>query len=143
MAGVEPATSCARALWPLSYTGTARERYPIMFARSIACALFCAFPANAQTAVNWGGTGCTITIVTGQPHVAEITCKNVLTGGVTHNRGVLMLDGQPVEIIATMGPGDDPDRFDVIPPVGYTADPAVDVPEGGQAVIRVYPMLLG
>ena len=99
--------------------------------------------AYPQTAVNWGGTGCAITTVTGQPHVAEITCHNVLTGGVTHNRGVVMLDGQPVEIIATMGPGDVPDRFEVIPPVGYTADPAVDVPEGGQAVIRVYPMLLG
>ena len=112
--------------------------------RSLAAVIaLAALPANAQTAVNWGGTGCTIAIVTGQAHVAEIVCHNVLTGGVTHNRGVLMLDGQPVEIIATMGPGDDPDRFEVIPPVGYTADPAVDVPEGGQAIIRVWPMLLG
>ena len=103
----------------------------------------CAFPAAAQTIADWGGTYCSVAAVTGQPHVAEITCHNRLTAGVTHNRGTVMLDGQPIEIIATMGPGDEVDTFEVIVPPGYYADPAVDVPEGGEAVIRVYAVLIG
>ena len=111
--------------------------------KALAILLALASPVAAQDSVDWNGTGCTIRTVSGRAHIAEITCHNRLTAGVTHNRGAVMLDGQPVQINATMEPGAKPDRFEAIPPIGFYADPPADVAEGDSAVIRIWAALVG
>ena len=63
--------------------------------------LFLAFPASAQDTVDWSGTGCRMVMTPDKPHIAEITCHNYLTGGVTDNEGAVAVGGLVVGIIAT------------------------------------------
>jgi RNA polymerase subunit RPABC4/transcription elongation factor Spt4 len=99
-----------------------------------------AAPALASDSAMFGGTGCKLTLTPDQPHVAEVRCRNVLEGGSPLNRATLTADWLTVDLIIHHQPGDIPDRFEVTPPDGYSAG-AVDVQEGGEGVILVYPYL--
>jgi hypothetical protein len=45
-----------------------------------------AAPDFASDSAMFGGTGCKLTLTPGQPHVAEVHCRNVLEGGSPVNR---------------------------------------------------------
>jgi RNA polymerase subunit RPABC4/transcription elongation factor Spt4 len=96
-----------------------------------------AAPAFASDSAMFGGTGCKLTLTPGQPHVAEVHCRNILEGGRPVNGATLTADWLTVDLIIHHQPGDIPDRFEVIPPDGYSAG-AVEVQEGGEGVILVW-----
>jgi hypothetical protein len=99
-----------------------------------------AAPSMASDSAMFGNTGCKLTLTPGQAHVAEVHCRNILEGGRPVNAATLTADWLTVDLIIRHQPGDIPDRFEVIPPDGYSAG-AVDVPEDGEGVILVYPYL--
>lgn len=108
--------------------------------RTIILTACLAMPAAAQDTVAWGQTFCRMTLTPDKPHVAEIACHNYLTGGVTNNEGALAVDGLMVSVIATFQPGRIPDRFEVLVPDGFYAEPPmIDVMEEQAGVIRVVP----
>ena len=96
------------------------------------CAVF------GQTAM-FGQTGCTLTPVADQPHVAEITYANVLEGGEPISEGVMTAGGLTVWLVIHHAPGDVPDLFSFAAPDGYQViPPDLELPEGRQAVALVY-----
>lgn len=73
-----------------------------------------------------------------------MTFRNGLVGGEALLNFSLTLDGLTVAIATELRPGDELDRFEVIPPDGYYAVPQfIDVPEHEQATILIYPYLGG
>lgn len=98
--------------------------------------------AWAGDTVNFGGTGCTITPVDGQTHVAEVRCKNVHTSGEAISDGTMEVDGLYVHMTVFHGPGDTPDHFYAVPPDGFIAvPPALMLSEWSGGVILIYPFV--
>jgi hypothetical protein len=99
-----------------------------------------AAPAWASDSAMFGGTGCKLVLTPGQAHVAEVHCRNILEGGSPVNAATLTAGWLSVDLIIRHQPGDIPDRFEVIPPDGYSGG-AVNVPEDGEGVILILPYL--
>ena len=75
---------------------------------------------------------------------AAVTFKNSTVHSDQDVAFDLTLNGFTVTIVANLGRGLTPDRFEVIPPDGYYALPQfIDVPEHEQATILIYPYLGG
>ena len=107
--------------------------------RLILAAVLIAAPAQAQDVVDWGGTGCRIVAVTGQPHVAEVTCFNRLTSGNWLTEGVIAAGEVMVAVTVNHGPGDVPDTFSLAAP-GYSVQPeAFDLDEHTFGTALVFP----
>lgn len=98
-----------------------------------------AMPVMAQDSVDWGGTGCAITPVAGQAHVAEVTCWNRLTSGNWITDGVVQAGEVTLSIEAIHGPGDAPDKFTFVAPGYMVMPPAFDLDENTRAVALVFP----
>lgn len=99
----------------------------------------CAVLGDTLPDAFFGQTGCTLALVADQPHVAEITCYNVLEGGNALNEGAMIVDGLTVGLVILHGAGDIPDRFTFTAPAGYLVDPPeLDLPEGRKAVALVF-----
>lgn len=106
---------------------------------AIAALLVASLPAKAQDLVNWGGTYCSIRATPGEAHIAEVTCSNVLTGGMSVNTGTLSLGGAVFQVETLFGPGREVDQFTLTPPEGLVAvPPVIRVPEGGEGVILIF-----
>ena len=105
-------------------------------------ALCAAAVARAQDAVTWGGTACQLSPT--PPHeasIAALTCSNLLVGGNTHNEAILFMQGFPVKIVATFGPGNVPDTFAVTVPDGFVAvPPEMTLDEGGSGTVLIFAM---
>ena len=93
--------------------------------RLVALACLAAAPAFADPVADFGGTGCTLTPVAGQAHVAEVVCRNVETTGPAIDEGAMDAGGVVVLLTVWHGPGDVPDRFDLVAPDGYIVIPEV------------------
>lgn len=109
--------------------------------RALIIALACASPAFAGDTANWGGTGCKLTPVHGQAHVAEITCRNVLTIGLMFTEGVMQIDALAVSVSIDHAPDALPDTFTLIPSPGYTVQPGImvlDENQRGKALVFPY-----
>lgn len=107
----------------------------------LATAICLAMPAHAQDTASFGGTGCVLVPVTGEAWVAEVNCLNVETTGNAWNEGAMTANGLTVGLTISHGPGDVPDVFTLIPPVGYVVHPEVmtlDELSTGQAVVLPY-----
>ncbi len=92
--------------------------------------------------VNFGGTGCTMKPVSGQTHVAEVTCKNVHTSGAAISEGTMDAGGLYVHMTVFHGPGDIPDHFYAVPPDGFIAvPPSLMLAEWDGGVILIYPFV--
>jgi hypothetical protein len=101
-----------------------------------------ASPAMADATLSWGGTGCTLALVTGAAHVAEVTCVNVQTSGASYTQGEMTINGLGVGLTVLHGPGDIPDKFTISPPEGYIAVPNVLVlDEDTSGVVLIYQFL--
>lgn len=107
--------------------------------RLIALAALIAFPAAAQDAVDWGGTGCAIVAVQGQPHVAEVTCWNRLTVSNWVTDGAIMAGEVAVAVTVHHGPGDVPDTFSLTAPGFIVAPDRFDLDEHTEGVALVFP----
>lgn len=87
---------------------------------------------------DWGGTGCQIAAVTGEEHVAVITCQNVETSGQSFVAAEIEAGGIAVKLTVLHGPGSIPDRFDFLPAPGLFAVPQtliLDEWDGGQVLV--------
>ncbi len=110
--------------------------------KTILASLLLALPAHAQDSAMWGGTGCQLVPVDGQTHVAEVRCKNVLTGDQPWTEGDMIAGGLQVHLSVLHGPGDVPGEFSITPPDGYVSIPphfALD--EDGTGVALILPFL--
>lgn len=107
--------------------------------RLIAIAALIAFPAAAQDAVDWAGTGCAIVAVHGQPHVAEVTCWNRLTVSNWVTDGAIVAGEVAVAVTVHHGPGDVPDTFILAAPGFIVAPDRFDLDEHTEGVALVFP----
>lgn len=97
-------------------------------------------PAMAQDFASWDGTGCVIRPVTGQAHVAEVTCRNVETHGHAFNEAVIETDVVAVHVAIIHEPGFVPDRFTLTALGGYVAVPGeISLDEYSSGVVKVFP----
>lgn len=100
--------------------------------RHVILALAFTLPAQAET-------GCTLRAVSGQAHVAELSCRNILAGSPDMTHQAFIDGGLSVGVTILHGPGDVPDRFQVAVPDGFQAVPAeVDVEENTGTTILIY-----
>lgn len=117
-----------------------RALIPLLAVALAVLAALIVAPAQAQDVAEWGGTGCRLIPVAGQPHVAEVHCRNVETSGNAYTEGAMSADGLTVGLSVMHGPGDVPDVFSFAAPDGYFADPPrLVLPEGGTGVALVMP----
>ena len=102
------------------------------FVKSLLLALAFTLPAQAET-------GCALRLVDGQAHVAELSCRNILAGSPDVTHQALIDGGLSVGVTILHGPGEVPDRFQVVVPEGFLAVPAeVDVEENTGTTVLVY-----
>lgn len=108
--------------------------------RSLACVIAAAFPAHAQDAATWGGTGCHLVPVTDAAYVAEVRCRNVVTSGESFTEGVMISGALMVHLAVMHGEGSIPDVFTITPPDGYVAEPHIlSLNENARGVVFIYP----
>lgn len=98
-----------------------------------------AMPVMAQDSVDWGGTGCAIKPVAGQPHVAEVTCWNRLTVSNWVTDGAIVAGEVAVAVTVHHGPGDVPDTFSLTAPGFIVAPEQFDLDEHTEGVALVFP----
>lgn len=78
--------------------------------------------------------------VTGVPVIGgmDVVLHNRLVAGRSSDVCHLYLDGEKFMVIWFNEPGEKPDHIIVVPPLGYTADPAeIDLAEDATATIQV------
>lgn len=114
--------------------------------RSILLSLFLATSAAAQDSYAWPYSSSHITLhETDEPGaVAAVTFNNTSVHGDADLSFDLTIGEMTVTVLAKVGRGMTPDRFEVIPPDGYYAKPQfIDVPEDDEATILIFPLLIG
>lgn len=81
----------------------------------------------------------------GELHFADVHIHNRLVFAFfQHDRYDFVIKDEIVTIIGEPRSGDEPDTFTVLPPAGYIAIPnSVTLDEGANAIIKIYPNLLG
>ena len=98
-----------------------------------------AAPAWAGQTAYWDGTGCTLRLVEGRAHVAEMDCHNRLNAANTFVSADLEAGGLLVTLTIVHEPGDSPDWFHIAVPDGYWADPSqFELPENEGRVVLIY-----
>jgi hypothetical protein len=111
-----------------------------IFGAILASGAFIASAAMGGDTADFGGTGCTVALVEGQTHVAEVRCHNVHTTGQSRDEGEIEAGDFTVELRVFHGPGDVPDNFIAMPPDGYYAEPSVlSLNEWTSGVILILP----
>ena len=102
-------------------------------------------PEGAQMR-SWGdGQMAFVRIVPGEDHPATVVFENQLTyGNPLEMVFMLSMDDLMVEVVMTLGSGDEPDVMTVILPPGFMAEPAqsIEVAEGdtGEILVQFMPM---
>jgi len=117
---------------------------PPAMRRGAFLAAMLALPAHAQTACGFGyptGLQTSVEIApASDPDLwAVVTIRNRLAGTAS-GECVLFHDGEEVRVTYAPGPRDVPDRFEIVAPPGYVADPpALILPDGQDVDVPIRP----
>lgn len=109
--------------------------------------LFLATTAAAQDTYSWPRSDSFISLhdTDERGAVGAVTFKNTRIHVLDQDLSFeLTLRDITVTILAKVGRGMEPDRFEVIPPDGFYAYPQfIDAPEDQQDTILIYPLVIG
>lgn len=98
--------------------------------------------ALAEPTARWGASTATL-----EPcHAADacVTVINQLSAAPDIVAVALDADGLMVEVYVVMGAGQDPDRVQVVPPLGWIVFPGwADIPEGQALTFRLFAPMVG
>ena len=115
--------------------------------RSILLSLFLVTSAAAQDTYSWAKSDSFISFhgTDAIGAVGAVTFKNTRIHVLDEDLNFdLTLGDMTVTILAKVGRGMEPDRFEVIPPDGFYAYPQfIDVPEDQEDTILIYPLVIG